>query len=67
MQETSTSQATILQFRQDIEAEFRREIREVLGVALREELAAPLPLVIDGARLFLTLRPRLSGAEDYGY
>ncbi len=28
MQETSTSPATILQFRQDIEAQFRRHIRE---------------------------------------
>lgn len=42
MQETSTSQAAILQFRQDIEAEFRRKIREALDVALREELAAAL-------------------------
>ena len=31
MQETSTSPATILQFRQDIEAQFRRHIREALG------------------------------------
>lgn len=42
MQETSTSQVTILQFRQDIEAQFRRKIREALDVALREELAAAL-------------------------
>src|SRR5437867_3676208 len=42
MQETSTSPATILQFRQDIEAEFRRHIREALDVALAEELAAAL-------------------------
>src|SRR5947199_8265215 len=42
MQETSTSPATILQFRQDIEAQLRRHIREVLDVALAEELAAAL-------------------------
>lgn len=42
MQETSTSPATILQFRQDIEAQFRRQIREALDVALKEELAAVL-------------------------
>jgi transposase-like protein len=42
MQETSTSQATILQFRQDIEAQFREKIREALDVALREELAVAL-------------------------
>ncbi|HXH24635.1 MAG TPA: IS256 family transposase [Vicinamibacterales bacterium] len=42
MRETSTSQVTILQFRQDIEAAFRRKIREALDVALREELAAAL-------------------------
>jgi len=42
MQETSTSPATILQFRQDIEAQFRRHIREALDVALAEELAATL-------------------------
>lgn len=42
MQETSTSPATILQFRQDIEAEFRRHIREALDIALAEELAAAL-------------------------
>jgi putative transposase len=42
MQETSTSPATILQFRQDIEAQFRRQIREALDVALAEELAAAL-------------------------
>jgi transposase-like protein len=42
MQETSTSPATILQFRQDIEAQFRRHIREALDVALAEELAAAL-------------------------
>jgi hypothetical protein len=40
MQETSTSLATILQFRQDIEAQFRRHIREALDTALAEELAA---------------------------
>src|SRR5438445_1960911 len=42
MQETSTSPATILQFRQDIEAQFRRHIREALDVALAEELGAAL-------------------------
>jgi len=42
MQETSTSPATILQFRQDIEAEFRRHIRAALDIALAEELAAAL-------------------------
>lgn len=40
MQETSTSPGTILQFCQDIEAQFRRHIREALDVALAEELAA---------------------------
>ena len=42
MQETSTSPATILQFRQDIEAQFRRHIREALDIALAEELATTL-------------------------
>jgi len=42
MQETSTSPATILQFRQDIEAQFRGKIREALEAALAEELAAVL-------------------------
>jgi transposase-like protein len=42
MQETSTSPGTILQFRQDIEAPFRRQIREAWDVALREELASAL-------------------------
>jgi transposase-like protein len=42
MQETSTGPATILQFRQDLEAQLRKEIREALEVALREELAATL-------------------------
>ena len=42
MQETSTSPGTILQFRQDIEAQFRRHIREALEVSLAEELAAAL-------------------------
>jgi transposase-like protein len=42
MQETSTSPPTILRFRQDIEAQFRRHIREALDVALAEELAAAL-------------------------
>src|SRR5438445_3157517 len=42
MQETSTSPGTILQFRQDIEAQFRRHIREALDVALAEELATAL-------------------------
>lgn len=42
MQETSTSATAILQFRQDIEAQFRRHVREALDVALAEELAAAL-------------------------
>ncbi len=42
MEETSTSPATILQFRQDIEVQFRRHIREALDVALAEEVAAAL-------------------------
>ena len=42
MQETSTSPGTILQFRQDIEAQFRRHIREALDVALAEEIAGAL-------------------------
>jgi putative transposase len=42
MEETSTRPGTILQFRQDIEAQFRRHIREALDVALAEELAAAL-------------------------
>lgn len=42
MQETSTSPVTILQFRQDIEAQFRRHIREAIEVSLAEELAAVL-------------------------
>ena len=42
MKETNTTQATILQFRPDIEAQFRRKIREALEVALDEELAAAL-------------------------
>lgn len=42
MQETNTSPATILQFRQDIEAPFRRHIREALDTALAEEIAAAL-------------------------
>src|SRR5687768_3956968 len=42
MQETSTSPTTILQFRQDIEAQFRRHVREALDVALAEELTAAL-------------------------
>ena len=42
MEETSTRPATILQFRQDIEAQFRRHIRAALEVSLAEELAAAL-------------------------
>jgi putative transposase len=42
MEETSTGPATILQFRQDIEGQLRRQIREALDVALAEELAAAL-------------------------
>lgn len=40
MQETGTGPATILQFRQDSEAQFRKDIREALEVALRGELGA---------------------------
>jgi hypothetical protein len=40
MQGTSTSQTTVLQFRQDIEAQFRRKIREALETPLAEELAS---------------------------
>jgi putative transposase len=42
MEETSTGPATILQFRHDIEGQFRRHIRAALDVALAEELAAVL-------------------------
>jgi len=42
MQESTTGPATILQFRQDIEAQLRHQIREALDVALKEELAAAL-------------------------
>ena len=42
MQETSTVPATVLQFRQDIEAQFRIQIREALEIALKEELAVTL-------------------------
>jgi transposase-like protein len=42
MPETSISQARILEFRQDIEAQFRQKIREALEAALAEELAAAL-------------------------
>jgi putative transposase len=42
MQETSTGPATILQFRQDIEAALRKQIRDALEIALKEELAATL-------------------------
>jgi putative transposase len=42
MQETSTSPSAILQFRQDIEVQFRRQIRAALAVSLKEELAAVL-------------------------
>lgn len=42
MQETSTSPSAILQFRQDVEAQFRRHIREALEVSLTEEIAAAL-------------------------
>lgn len=42
MQETSISAATILEFRQDIETQFRRHIREALEVSFAEELAAVL-------------------------
>ena len=42
MQETSTSPAAILQFRLDIEAQFRRHIREALEISLTEEITAAL-------------------------
>lgn len=42
MEETSTSPTTILRFRQDIEGQLRRHIREALDVVLAEELAAAL-------------------------
>jgi transposase-like protein len=42
MEETSTGPATILQFRHDIEEQFRRHIREALDAALAEELATAL-------------------------
>jgi putative transposase len=42
MQEPTTSPTTMRQCRQDIEAPFRRHIREALDVALQEELAAAL-------------------------
>ena len=42
MENSSTEHATILEFRRDIEAQFRVHIREALGVSLREELAAAL-------------------------
>ena len=43
MQETSTSPATILQFRQDIEAQLRRQIRE----ALLEVLVDSMPILFE--------------------
>lgn len=42
MQETSTGPSAILQFRQDIEEQLRRHIREALEVSLTQELAAAL-------------------------
>lgn len=42
MEETSTRPGTILQFRRDIEEQFRRHIRTALEGALAEELAAAL-------------------------
>jgi len=45
MGETNTGPATILQFRQDLEAQLRQHIREALDVALQEELAAVLASV----------------------
>src|SRR5712692_9402394 len=46
IQETDTSRATILQFRQDMENQFRRQIREALDGALRQELAAALAGIV---------------------
>lgn len=42
MQDSTIGSGSFLQFRQDIEAQFRRHIREALEVALTEELAAAL-------------------------
>ena len=42
MENTSTEHGTILEFRRDIEAQFRHHIREALEVSLREELTAAL-------------------------
>ena len=42
MQETSIRPRSILQFRQDIEVQLRRHIREAVEVSLTEELAAAL-------------------------
>ena len=42
MENSSTEHATILEFRRDIEAQFRLHIREALDVSLREELAIAL-------------------------
>lgn len=42
MQDSTISSGSILQFRRDLEAEFRSHIREALEVSLREELAVAL-------------------------
>jgi len=42
MENSSTEHTTILEFRRDIEAQFRGHIREALDISLREELAAAL-------------------------
>jgi transposase-like protein len=43
MEESTTRPVSILEFRQRIEAQLRRHIREALDVSLREELASALP------------------------
>jgi transposase-like protein len=42
MDESTTRPVSILEFRQDIEAQLRRHIRDAVDVSLREELAAAL-------------------------
>jgi transposase-like protein len=42
MQESSRRPAAILQFCQDIEAQFRRHMREALEVSLAQEITAAL-------------------------
>ena len=42
MQESSTKDGTILQFRHEVERQLRQHIREAVEAALEEELAAAL-------------------------